>query len=62
MINTIITYSPYSPYSLYRLYYVTRTPTNGSAVSLLRVSVRITLPVYCTAIGGCSGYVIRTYK
>ena len=36
---------------------VTRTPTNGSAVLLSRVSVCITWPVYCTAIG----HVIRTY-
>jgi len=39
----------------------TRTPTNGSAVLLSRVSVCITWPVYCIAIGGSSGHVIRTY-
>ena len=37
---------------------MTRTPSNGSAVLLSRVSVCITLPVYCTAIGGSSGDVI----
>ena len=41
--------------------YVTRTPTNGSAVLLSRVSVYITCPVYCTDIGGSSVHVIRTY-
>ena len=33
----------------------TRTPTNGSAVVLSSVSVSITWPVFCTAIGGSSG-------
>ena len=46
IIANIIMYSLYSPY------YVTRTFTNVSAVSLSRVSVCITWPVYCTAIGG----------
>ena len=43
------------------LEHVTRTPTNGSAVLLSCVSVCITWPVYCTAIVGSSGHVIRTY-
>ena len=40
IIHNIITYSLYSPY------FVTITFTNGSAVSLSRVSVCITWPVY----------------
>ena len=43
-------------------YYVTRTSTNGIAVSLSHVSVCITRPVYCTAIGGSFGDVIRTIQ
>jgi len=42
-------------------YHVIRTPTNGSAVLMSRVSVCIMWPVYCTVIGGSSGHVIRTY-
>ena len=37
-------------YSLCSPYYVTRTPTNGSAVLLSRVSVCIMSPVYCNVI------------
>jgi len=35
--------------------------SNDSAVLLSRVSVCITWPVYCIAIGGSSGHLIRTY-
>ena len=41
-----------------RLEHVTRTPTNCSAVLLSHVSVCI---IYCTAIGGSYGHVMRTY-
>ena len=44
----------------WRLEHVTRTPTNGSAVLLSCVSI-ITWPVYCIAIWGSFGHVIRTY-
>ena len=39
--------------------HVTRTQTNGSAVFLSIVSFCILWPLFCTAIGGSSGHVIR---
>jgi len=44
-----------------RLEHVTRTPTNGSAELMSRITFCIMWPVYCTAIGESSGHVIRTY-
>ena len=37
-----------------RPYYLTRNSTNGSAVLLSHISVFVTWPLYCTAIGGIS--------
>ena len=37
---------------------MTTTPINGSVISLLRLSVCITWPVYWTAIGGSSNHMI----
>ena len=39
---------------------VTRTPTNGSAVLLSRVSICIKWPINCTPFWGSSGHMIRT--
>ena len=41
--------------------HVARTPTNGSAVLLSRVTSISRDQIYCTAIGGGSGHEIRTY-